>query len=277
MDKYYKKIDKSVFKYGITIPKEYEEMFLKGHDLKIGEGRNIKIKFKNKEYSGRMSNVNRKSTTNVYQIRWDSSNELINELKQEFIQSYFAIMSDEFNEKNINKKYSRTNLLGGNQEVLIFKSINYNTIELETFIKVETIYDNIFKEFVNRNVFGWISKQEYNQIITKSTQWFDIKDLKKHEDIPYVVYYLIDDINKEIYIGSATRLGDRVKPGRHEIPRWNKFRYEIIHPKYHKELKTIEYHSIMNFARFFNNNGNLRTLGISDYNLVNKDYKFYQK
>ena len=57
----------------------------------------------------------------------------------------------------------------------------------------------------------------------------------------------------------------------------NKFRYEIIHPNYHKELKTIEYHSIMNFARFFNNNGNLRTLGISDYNLVNKNYKFYQK
>lgn len=277
MNKYYKKIDKSIFKYGITIPKEYEEMFLKGHALKVGEGRNIKIKFKNKEYNGRINNVNRKNTTNVCQIRWDSSNELINELKKEFIQSYFAIMSDEFNEKNINKKYSRTNLLGGNQEVLIFKSINYNTIELETFIKVETIYDNIFKEFVNRNVFGWISKQEYNQMITKSTQWFDIKELKKHEDIPYVVYYLIDDINKEMYIGSATRLGDRVKPGRYEIPGWNKFRYEIIHPKYHKELKSIEYHSIMNFARFFNNNGNLRTLGISDYNLVNKDYKFYQK
>lgn len=277
MDKYYKKIDKSVFRYGITIPKEYEEMFLKGHGLKIGEGRDIKIIFKEKEYNGKIRNVNRKSTTNVYQIRWDTNYELINELKEEFIQSYFAIMSDEFNEKNKDKKYSRTNLLGGNQEVLIFRSINYNTIELETFIKVETIYDNIFKEFVNRNVFGWISKQEYNQMITKSTQWFDIKELKKHEDVPYVIYYLIDNINKEIYIGSATRLGDRVKPGRHEIPGWNKFRYEIIHPKYHKELKAIEYHSIMNFARFFNNNGNLRTLGISDYNLVNKDYKFYQK
>lgn len=277
MDKYYKKMDKSIFKYGLTIPKEYEEMFLKGHEIKIGEGRNIKIKFKNKEYSCRLRNVNRKTTTNVYQIRWDNNNDLINELKKEFIQSYFAIMSDEFNEKNINKKYSRTNLLGGNQEVLIFKSIDYETIELETFIKIETIYDNIFKEFVNRNVFGWISKKEYNQMITKSTQWFDIKDLKKHEDIPYVVYYLIDDINKEIYIGSATRLGDRVKPGRHEIPGWNKFRYEIIHPEYHKELRSIEYHSIMNFARFFNNNGNLRTLGISDYVLVNKDYKYYQK
>ena len=277
MEKYYKKIDKSVFKYGITIPKEYEEMFLKGHELKIGEGRNIKIKFKNKLFNGRINNVNRRNTTNVYQIRWDSNNKLINELKKEFIQSYFAIMSDEFNEKNINRKYNRTSLLGGNQEVLIFNSTNYNTIELETFIKVKTIYDNIFKEFVNRNVFGWISKQEYNQMVTKSTQWFDIKELKKHKDIPYVVYYLVDDINKEIYIGSATKLGDRVKPGRCEIPGWNKFRYEIIHPKYHKELKAIEYHSIMNFARFFNNQGNLRTLGISDYKLINKDYKFYQK
>ncbi len=277
MNKYYKKIDKSIFKYGITIPKEYEEMFLKGHELKVGEGRNIKIKFKNKEYSGRINNVNRKTSTNVYQIRWDSNNELINELKKEFIQSYFAIMSYEFNENNINKKYSRTNLLGGNQEVLIFNSIDYNTIELETFIKIETVYDNIFKEFVNRNVFGWISKQEYNQMITKSTQWFDIKELKRHMDIPYVIYYLIDDINKEIYIGSATKLGDRVKPGRHEISGWNKFRYEIVHPSYHKDLKSIEYHSIMNFARFFKNNGNLRTLDISDYKLVNKEYKFYQK
>ena len=277
MEKYYKKIDKSIFKYGVTIPKEYEEMFLKGHLLKVGDGRNIKILFKGNEYNARIINVNRKKTTNVYQIRWDSSSELINELKKEFIQSYFAIMSDKYNEKNINKKYSRTNLLGGNQEVLIFKSIDYNIIELETFIKVETIYDNIFKEFVNRNVFGWISKEEYNQMITKSTQWFDIKELKKHEDIPYVVYYLVDDINKEIYIGSATRLGDRVKPGRSEIPNWNKFRYEIVHPKYHKELRAIEYHSIMNFARFFKNNGNLKSLELSEYKLVNRDYKYYQK
>lgn len=70
--------------------------------------------------------------------------------------------------------------------------------------------------------------------------------------------YLKSGLKEEIYIGSATRLGDRVKPGRHEIPGWNKFRYEIIHPKYYKELKTIEYHSIMNFSRFFNNNGNFK-------------------
>lgn len=277
MNKYYKKIDKSIFKYGITIPKEYEDMFLKGHELKIGEGRNITIRFKEHDYLCKINNVNRKKLTNVYQIRWDNNYELINELKKEFIQSYFAIMSDQFNEKNLKKKYTRTNLLGGNQEVLIFNSIDHDLIELETFIKIETIYDNLFKEFVDRNVFGWISKKEYNQMITKSTQWLSIEELKKHEDIPYVVYYLLDDTNKEIYIGSAKRLGDRVKPGRSEIPGWNRFRYEIVHPKYHKDLLAIEYHSIMNFATFFNNNGKLKTLGLSDYKLVNKDYKYYQK
>ena len=64
-------------------------------------------------------------------------------------------------------------------------------------------------------------------------------------------YYLVDETNKQIYIGSAIRLGDRVKIGRKEIPFWNKFRYEILHPEYHSFLREIEYHSIMNFAKFF--------------------------
>ena len=78
-------------------------------------------------------------------------------------------------------------------------------------------------------------------------------ELYKDEESPYVVYYLADTINKEIYIGSATRLGDRVKPSINEIPGWTVFRYEILHPKYLELLREIEYHLIMNFARFIKN------------------------
>jgi hypothetical protein len=45
-------------------------------------------------------------------------------------------------------------LLGGNQEVVIFRPIDTYKIELETFIKIETPYDNIFKRFVEENIFG---------------------------------------------------------------------------------------------------------------------------
>jgi hypothetical protein len=62
-----------------------------------------------------------------------------------------------------------------------------------------------------------------------------------------------------------------------EIPGWSKFRYEIVHPRFHSILKEVEDHSIMTFARFFKNQGGLSNCGISDYTLVNKDYKYYRK
>lgn len=169
-------------------------------------------------------------------------------------------------------------MLGGNQELAIFKPLNDLEILLDVYIKIETHYDNIFKKLVEENVFGWLSTKGYEKsFITKSTQWMNSSELLKHENANYVVYYLVDEANKQIYIGSAIRLGDRVKIGRKEIPFWNKFRYEIVHPEYHNFLREIEYHSIMSFAKFFSNNGNLSSLELGEYTLVNKDYKFYIK
>lgn len=277
MREYYKKIDKSFFKHGITIPNNHVEDFIFDSPVPLGASRDVTIIWKKKEYFARLSNVNRKGANSVYQLRWDQSKELLSSLKQEFIQSYFAIESQNFEAKE-KQEYYITHLLGGSQEVVIFKPIDINHILLETFIKIETPYDNIFKRLVEENVFGWLSNTTFeNTFITKSTKWMDISELYKHENVNYVVYYLIDDTNKQIYIGSAIRLGDRVKPNRSEIPDWNKFRYEIIHPKYHNMLREIEYHSIMNFARFFTNSGKLTSMQISDYTLVNKDYKFYLK
>lgn len=277
MREYYKKIDKSFFQYGITIPNAYVEDFLFDEPVLLGTSKDVKVVWKKKEYTAKLSHVNRKGASPVYQLRWDLNKELLSSLKQEFIQTYFAIESQKFAAKE-RQQYHVTHLLGGSQEVAIFKPQDKDHILLETFIKIETPYDNIFKRFVEENVFGWLSNADFNnRFTTKSTKWMTIDELYKHEDINYVVYYLIDEANKQIYIGSATRLGDRVKANRTEIPGWNKFRYEIIHPNYHNDLREIEYHSIMNFAKFFKNNGNVSTLGISDYILVNKDYKYYLK
>lgn len=276
MKAYYKKIDKSFFNYGITIPKDYIQYFTYGNPVELGTSRDITILWKKKEYNARLYHVNRKAG-DVHQIRWDNNKELLSSLKQEFIQSYFAIESQNFAAKE-QKKYYITNLLGGSQEVIIFKPLSVDMIELQTFIKIGTPYDNTFKRLVEENVFGWLSDDKHKQdIITKSTGWINANDLYKHEEQNHVVYYLVDEENKQLYIGSAIRLGDRVKLNRPEIPNWNKFRYEIVHPKFHSLLRSIEYHSIMNFARFFANNGKLSSLKLSDYILVNRDYKFYIK
>lgn len=275
MREYYKKVDKSFFNYGIAVPKEYVKDFVFDEPLEPGKSRNIDVYWNNRIFKVRMQHINRKNSTSAYHLRWDNNYDLLSELKREFIQSYFAIESQNYQAKS-EKKYYITNLLGGNQEVIIFRPKSVTEIELETFIKIETPYDNLFKRIVDENVFGWLSNIESSKLITKSTKWYDINEVYKHEEANFVVYYLMDEKNKQIYIGSAKRLGDRVKIGRPEIPEWNKFRYEIVHPKYHACLREIEYHSIMNFARFFKSNGSLSNLNISEYKLVNKDYKYNQ-
>jgi hypothetical protein len=268
---YYKKIDKSFFDKGITIPNKYIDSFIQGKNVQIGSSRKIKIIFNGKEYVASLLFVNRQGAKPVYQIRWDQNIDLINILKKEFIQTYFVIKSQEYDSK-LKNEYYVTNLLGGNQEVIIFRPIDPNTIELETFIKIKTPYDNIFKRFVEENVFGWLSTTNRDYLIVKTTKWLKKNEIVHHEDTPYVVYYLIDDINKELYIGSAIRLGDRVKPGRPEIPGWNLFKYDIIHPQYHHLLRRIEFHTIGAFASLMKNNGKVKCFEISTYKLVNKNW-----
>lgn len=268
---YYKKIDKSTFDGKITIPKDYWSYFINLDNEPWGSHRKITIKFKNKIYNGKISFVLQSANRRVVQIFLDAN--IIKALKKEFIQSYVAIESQKI--LNNDKKF-HTKLVGGNQEVIILKPINKDSIEMITFIKVDTPYDNLFIHLVKSNVFGWLSHENQNQMVTKYTKWMDISELKEHQDQNHVVYYLIDEKNKQLYIGSATRLGDRVKPGRKEIPGWNKFMYAIIHPKFHENLKEIEYHTIMSFAAFMKNNGKRSNCGITDYTLVNKDYKLYR-
>jgi hypothetical protein len=268
---YYKKIDKSFFDKGITIPNKYVDSFLQDKNVQIGSSRKIKIIYYGKTYDASLLFVNRKDAKPVYQIRWDQNIDLINVLKKEFIQTYFVIKSQEYDSK-LKNKYYITNLLGGNQEVIIFRPVNSEIIELETFIQIKTPYDNIFKRFVEENVFGWLSSTNRDYLIVKTTKWFTKKEIVEHEDTPYVVYYLIDEKNKELYIGSAIRLGDRIKIGRPEIPGWNLFKYDIIHPQYHHLLRRIEFHTIGAFASLMKNNGKIKHFEISDYKLVNKNW-----
>jgi hypothetical protein len=270
---YYKKVDKSLFRYGTSIPKKRLKEFTYNKIPKVGTSRPVKLiwKKKKKVFDVSLLNIKRTKSTSVCHIRWDNNEELQLALKKEFIQSYLAIVSRDY-ENAIEGKYYKTDLLGGNQEVLIFRSINSEEIELETFIKIETPYDNTFKRLVDENVFGWMSKKDNDYLITYSSPWYNKIELVKHKDANYVVYYLLDDDNKEIYIGSAFKLGDRVKDGRKEIPYWTKFRYDIIHPKYHHLIRRIEFHTIRAFAGFFDNKGKMKHFPVSTYKLVNKNW-----
>jgi hypothetical protein len=268
---YYKKVDKSVLHNGITILTRHVNDFMFNQPLKPGEYRPIKLTWKNKSFDARVGRLDRKKATATYHIRWDNNGELLLELRKEFIQTFLAVESANYT-ANVSGKYFRTSLEGGNQEVLIFRPVSANEVELETFIRIPTPYDNIFRRLVEENVFGWLSKERKEYVVTKATPWLDIAELPKHQDASFVIYYLIDEEQQEIYIGSAKRLGDRVKPRRVEIPGWTKFKYEIIHPQYHHLLRELEHHSIRAFSGFFENKGKMPFYQVSSFRLANKNW-----
>lgn len=272
---FHKKVDKSFFEYGFTIPKDYEKYFLAGQPIKAGAGRDVSIVWKNKPHRAVLRHVARKAGP-VHQLRWRSSNDLTTAIKQTFIQSYIAIYSKDLVARR-EKKYFMTSLTGGNQEVACFKVLSPSEIKMSVYISVPTPYDELFRRLIQQDVFGWLGTESGGKMIASETSWLDLNELSQHADMPYVVYYLADDDRKEIYIGSAKRLGDRVKPGRREIKGWNRFRYEMLHRTFRSQLKEIEYHSIRNFSRFFKNLGGRQSLEVCDYRLVNMDYGRYRK
>jgi hypothetical protein len=84
---YYKKIDKSFFDRGITIPNKYVDIFIKEKIIKIGYSKKINIIFNGKSFNASLLIANRRNANPAYQcqIRWDQNVDLINMLKKEFI------------------------------------------------------------------------------------------------------------------------------------------------------------------------------------------------
>ena len=265
---YCKKIDKSFLDGAMTIPNKHLEVFLQNKPITIGTSRKINFYFKNKKFCVDLRHVKATKTSPYYSILWDNNTDLINEFRNEFIQSYCAIYNDKFNNMKKGKHYI-TSLLGGNLEAIKFENIDAFNFKLETFIKVNTPYDSMFKKLLNENVFGWLSNIKKDYLYTKTTKWFNRDELKNHLDKTFVVYYLIDEKNKQLYIGSTKNMEKRFKAERKEIPGWTKFKYDLIHPQYHHLLQRIEHHTISAFASLLKNRCHISQLSISDYVLVN--------
>lgn len=181
---YYKKIDKSFFDGRITIPKDYVDYF--ENLTSIGNRTSNKIKIK---YTGKLCFVHQKSNRLVLQIAY--YNDFCKILKQDFIQTFFAIESQKLIKED--KKF-KTSLLGGNQEIIKIEVKNKELIEFSPFVQINTPYDNLFRKFVELNFFGFLSNEnQKDSFIIKNSNWIDIENLCEHVDVNYVVYYLLDE------------------------------------------------------------------------------------
>jgi len=275
---FFKKIDRSMLEWGVTLPKEHYKEFKAGSSIRLGSSRKVEIIWDNENYPAKIIRTKRKKQKPVYQIRWDNNKELLNKLRETFIQSYIILKSQKelFDISKKEGKHFRTKLSGGQQEVLIIKPISPKKIKFEIFIKIENEWNTLFKRLARENVFGWLFDRNKKYLISKSTNWISVRDFKEHAEASNIIYYLANSKKKLLYIGKADILGRRVRPGRQHqnMPSgWDMFRYDIVKAEYSNILDKIEDHTIRSFASILENKKNYPSLKLSLYKLVNSNWR----
>lgn len=275
---YYKKVDRSLLEWGITIPKDRINDFLADKKIPLGTARKVTIVFNKNEYIVDLRNINRVKYGNVYQLRWDNNRELLKKLRKNFIQSYVSLKGQKelFDADKGDRKFFRGKMNGKQQEVLCIEPISPTKIIFSTFIKVEDDWNPLFERLADENVFGWLFEKDKKYLISHSSPWYPSVEFSKHSETINVIYYLANIKKKTLYIGKAEVLGKRVKPGRdHQSMKgdWNMFRYDIVHNEFAGILERIEDHTIRSVASILKNNKDHPTLGLSEYKLVNKNWK----
>lgn len=265
--------------WGLTIPKDHIADFLLGNKLAPGKSRGVTLIWDKKKYPAKLSHFNLKKTDSVYQLRWDNSKDFLLKLRTTFIQSYVILKSQKelFEKGKTGNEHFRTNLEGGQQEVIIFQPLTNNEIKVKVYIRIKDEWNALFERLVKENVFGWIfEKKEKEYLIQKSTDWYPVSEFENHKNAINVIYYLENSRKKLLYIGKADNFGKRVKPGRihQNMPGdWDRFKYDIIRLEFSNILERIEDHTIRTVASILKNNNNYSSLNIGQYKLVNAHWK----
>ena len=155
---YYKKVDRSMMDWGLTLPKDCVKDFEAGSKIRPGEARKVEIVWDGKVYSADLRHTRRTGYSSVHQIRWDNNKDLLKKLRKTFIQSYIILKSQKelFDMSKKKSEHFRTDLSGGQQEVLILEPINSKKIRFKVFIRIDNGWNALFERLADENVFGWL-------------------------------------------------------------------------------------------------------------------------
>ena len=275
-----KKVDKTLLVDGISpIPSTWvdvwniENTFPKSRVNNSGEGQ-IEILYKKNIYKGVIFWTKR--PTSIFYRFKILDRKLINLLKQTYNSSYIRIIEGELR-KSKNPDCSIEEEIPFWEFIDIEFDYNKNLMLLTAHYIQKSLYNELFKELAKSHAIEEIENRVFDSIdfnIVKST-WKEKNSLSTQIDFKNVIYNLIDTINKEIYIGEATSLKDRVVEKRNEIPNWSHYRFDSLPQGLtRKQRIAIERLIIRTFASFFKNNKGIESFEISDFILKNKKIDF---
>lgn len=281
LDSFYVVPGFTFFYWGFTFPKKHNNEYIDFFDFKSDHlVEKISIKINNKKYPAkmRMARINNKGkikgrsdtiypVRNVVQVFYDGEYDTLKALRKLFIYSYASTIDK-----------SKPKL----KEVLEFIHIGGNEFRIKVIAKQVTDFDKMLKFMEDKNLFSfWQKEQSKNKkkeniFIDYSRKWINVNKLTDYSNRSNVIYLLYHTKLKNIYIGKANLLGDRVKKGVGRVgldKEWDKFMFFELNPDYSPFVEQIEMFSIRLLSSILKNEVGIKELNDKNIKLVNKQLK----
>ena len=281
LDSFYVIPGYTFFYWGFTLPKKhYEEFidFFNFNDDKLLDKITLKIDGKKYPAKIRMARINNKGTMKgrsnvkypereVIQIFWDKEYETLKALRKFFIYSYASTIDK-----------SKPKL----KEVMELIHVKNNEFRIKSISRQETDFDAMLKFMEDKNLFGFwreeISKKKRkrNIFVDYSRKWIPASKVKEYSNRNHIIYLLYHSEKKQLYVGKANIMGDRVQQGKGRIgldKDWDKFMFFEIHPEFSHFIEQIEAFTIRSFAALVDNDVDITPLVDRNIKLVNRQLK----
>jgi len=254
------------FYWGFTVPKKENVAYARFFKLKRGkQTRPITLIIQGKRRSAKIRLARQISKKyprrNVIQIFYEREHETLKAFRKLFIYSYAS---------TINKTKP---LL---KEILEFEHIRDGEFKVNVIAKQKTDFDNMFQFMEDKNLFAYWKgkgKEKDNLFINYSRHWHNVSELPRFENQVNVIYMLYHSRKKQLYVGKANQLGERVRRGEGRIgldSDWDKFMFFEISPRYAPFIEQIEAFTIRTFAALLKNSVGVNPLNERNIKLVNR-------
>ncbi|NIZ01931.1 GIY-YIG nuclease family protein [Thalassospira lucentensis] len=268
-----KKVDSSLFQHkGSTIPKwacrmwAFEEQYPQLLGKKDPTSR-ISIIFNGETYAGSITATWPKNRADRVYRFW-FKDDLKVTLQETFLMSYMRDIEGRLGDRS--KQEIEASIPFWEFLDIEFDSLN-KIMTLSAHYKQSPTFPELFKRLISSPALKRIDDEllEKSEFRIHKQDWKPRSEYEVEIGAENVIYMLLDNGNKLLYVGEATNLVKRFKNGHPSIPEWTHYRYDALPSSAAEYRVALERMIIRNFASTLPNKRGVNTMDLSGFKLAN--------
>jgi hypothetical protein len=223
--------------------------------------------FERQTFDGQVAKI-KHSTGYRYRLYFEEK--LIEELRKIYLMSFMRSLEAELSESSSNRD------IEGSISFWEFIDIEFDVIK-KTFIfsphyQLKPQFPNLFNRLVNSAPLKRISAEilDKDSLSIHKQDWSERNSYKLEVGAHNVIYMLLDEVSKLIYVGEAKDMIRRFNAGHPDIKQWTHYKYNVLPDTLAPYRLTIERMLIRDMACILINKQNIRTFQISEFSLANR-------